>query len=84
MITTLTLEQSRDEYTALKDLADILTFVYQSLDQSEARRCGMELELSATAVAGCVTLLESIVAGLHQIAERTECPCACHKKKEDK
>jgi hypothetical protein len=70
-----------DEYTALKDLADMRTFVAESLDQSEARRTAVELELSAIAVSGCVNLMQAIVEGLHQIAERQECPCACHRKK---
>ena len=75
MITTLTLHKSMDPYTALKDFANLLSLLKDALDQSQSMSNGEALTLSADAVAGCASLLESIIDGLHRIADTGGCDC---------
>jgi hypothetical protein len=75
MVPTLTLDKSRDAFTALKDFANLLTFVKDAFAQSQSMSNGEELRLSAEAVAGCIHLLEAIIDGLHYVADTDGCDC---------
>ena len=81
MMPTWTLHEKRDGYTALMDVANMLSFIKETFDQSRAMDNGEDLTFSAQAVAGCAILLESIIDGIHKVAETDRCGCACHTEK---